>query len=263
MEAKKAFTLVELLTVLAIITILFSLLSPATITIRRYAKETEQKTQITTIGLGLTAFRNDYGDYPPSRNAGTWDYCGSQKLAEALLGRDLLGFHPDSNWDATDDTFYNAGTLHERRGRYIENGTASAFKLNDLFAVPTLLELDTFVICDVFRKKDVILSNGKKVKAGTPILYYRANIWSKQMIDRHDELERNIYNARDNGALVGLGKMGNPTTIHPLLDSFYSMDVGVRDPKMAVPWPYRADSYILISAGADGLYGTVDDIANF
>jgi hypothetical protein len=27
--------------------------------------------------------------------------------------------------------------------------------------------------------------------------------------------------------------------------------------------PYRADSYILISAGRDGLYGTADDIVNF
>jgi hypothetical protein len=27
--------------------------------------------------------------------------------------------------------------------------------------------------------------------------------------------------------------------------------------------PWRADSYILLSAGNDGLYGTVDDIYNF
>jgi hypothetical protein len=31
----------------------------------------------------------------------------------------------------------------------------------------------------------------------------------------------------------------------------------------ARPWPYRSDSYLLISAGADGLYGTDDDIRNF
>jgi hypothetical protein len=28
-------------------------------------------------------------------------------------------------------------------------------------------------------------------------------------------------------------------------------------------WPVNADSYVLISAGADGLYGTADDITNF
>jgi len=29
------------------------------------------------------------------------------------------------------------------------------------------------------------------------------------------------------------------------------------------PRPYRADSFILHSAGPDGLYGTVDDVFNF
>jgi hypothetical protein len=29
------------------------------------------------------------------------------------------------------------------------------------------------------------------------------------------------------------------------------------------PWPCRPDSYILISAGVDGVYGTDDDITNF
>ncbi len=54
---------------------------------------------------------------------------------------------------------------------------------------------------------------------------------------------------------------------HPLTRSanryqfFYDY---IRDPKIAArPWPYRPDSYILISAGADGLYGTGDDIRNF
>jgi len=38
------------------------------------------------------------------------------------------------------------------------------------------------------------------------------------------------------------------------------------DPKASasgIVWPYRPDSYILISAGADGYYGTADDITNF
>jgi hypothetical protein len=47
--------------------------------------------------------------------------------------------------------------------------------------------------------------------------------------------------------------------MHPL--DFYSY---IRDPKvLARAWPYRPDSYILISAGPDGLYGTNDDIRNF
>ena len=63
---KSAFTLVELLIVLGIIAILVSLLIPALTMVRKMAKETQQKAQITTIELAIVAFKNDYGDYPPS-----------------------------------------------------------------------------------------------------------------------------------------------------------------------------------------------------
>ena len=49
MERKKTgFTLVELLTVLAIITMLVGLLVPSMATVRRFARETKQKAQLTT-----------------------------------------------------------------------------------------------------------------------------------------------------------------------------------------------------------------------
>jgi hypothetical protein len=50
----------------------------------------------------------------------------------------------------------------------------------------------------------------------------------------------------------------------PVFDKFYNESI--MDPKVSTirrAWPYRPDSYILISAGADGLYGTNDDICNF
>jgi len=53
---KKGFTLVELLTVLAIVALLVSLLIPSLTMIRNAAKEAKQKSQLTEIGLALTAF---------------------------------------------------------------------------------------------------------------------------------------------------------------------------------------------------------------
>ncbi len=99
-------TVIEILVVVSIIALLVGLLLPAVHTVQKMAKETKQKAQFTSIELGLAAFKSDYGDYPPSSwqnpNAagGRTDYCGAQKLAEALLGWDLLGFHPDSGWRA-------------------------------------------------------------------------------------------------------------------------------------------------------------------
>ena len=37
-----------------------------------------------------------------------------------------------------------------------------------------------------------------------------------------------------------------------------------QDPKVTTyPWPYNSDTYLLISAGEDGYYGTDDDVRNF
>ena len=297
--------MVELLTVLAIITILVALLLPALAMVRKAAKETQQKAQLTTIGLALTAFKNDYGDYLPSDWQGDplrTDYSGAQMLAEALVGWDLMGFHPKSVWRADGgdasgasgtDAYLGATTgtaaereqnLRERRGPYLELATANVFRLGNisatkpgLFSSTGPLAGDTFVLCDVFGVRKVTLAMGKTVKAGTPILYYRANT-ARKNIDASLYDER-IYNVYDNYFLVDLkalttdGQLGKAHPLGASLDVLYDY---IRDPKVtAVDWPYRPDSYILISAGADGLYGpvygttgdpvywTTDDITNF
>jgi len=293
---KSGFTIVELLTVVAIVALLVGVLLPALTYVRRSAKEAQQKVQLTTIDLALTTFKNDDGDYPQSN----WiqpngDYCGAQKLCEALLGWDLLGFHPKSIWDSA-GTEYNPpnpdeNNLKERKGPYLELATASAFRLattgpgipDGLFDFsklpasplePATGDPPTFLLCDVFGIRIITLANGKIVKAGTPILYYKANTSSKKMYPvGHPEFdpENSIYNAYDNFILIDLGTVtsdGSQGRPHQLGDNdgayFYEPEYKVIDPKVtARPWPYRPDSYILISAGADGLYGTADDITNF
>ncbi|MHC4544888.1 MAG: type II secretion system protein [Planctomycetota bacterium] len=296
---KTGFTLVELLTVLAIIALLVGLLIPSLTLIRNTAKKAKQRAQLTEISLALTAFRNDYGDYPPSYwmlpppTPGPGDYCGAQKLAEALLGWDLMGFHPRTAWradgfDASGGALsYDPGTtrdidvdgvpdtFNERKGSYLEQATENAFKLSDLYG-PALATSalstspDTFVICDSFGVKKVTLVSGETVKAGTPILYYRANTANKTIMPPAAPFQR-IYNVMDNVPFIDQLQsveeniadaqdhpLGDPTTLY---QNFYNY---IRDPKVAAnPWPYRPDSYILISAGLDGLYGTPDDIRNF
>jgi prepilin-type N-terminal cleavage/methylation domain-containing protein len=274
---KTGFTIVEVLTVVAIMALLAGLLIPALSTVRTTAKEAKQKAQFATIELALTAFKNDYGDYPPSNwqlpPAPGSDYCGSQKLTEALLGWDLLGFHPKTDFRANGrnnngDFIYDSGNpvfFDQRRDPYLELATTNAFRLGNisilkpgLFYNTETLAPDTFVLCDVFGAKRITLANGKAVTAGAPILYYRANTSGKTI--------REIYNAYDNDAIVVVKQQADRKE-HPLSRSanqfqfFYDY---IRDPKIdARAWPYRPDSYILISAGADGLYGTADDIRNF
>jgi len=69
---------------------------------------------------------------------------------------------------------------------------------------------------------------------------------------------------RDNYTLLALGVPGKPEQTHPLFENpkiFYEMTRDYRATKMSRP--NNADTFILISAGIDGLYGTKDDIVNF
>jgi len=285
------FTVVELLTVVAIIATLVAVLIPAFSTVQRIAKETKQKAQLTAIDLALVTFKNDYGDYPPSNwfTPPLFDYCGAQKLTEALLGWDLRGFHPQSDFRANGRDnkgvfIYdpcNPVSLDQRKGPYLELATTNAFRLSTsapgrldgLFDSSTMtsasspLAQNTFVLCDVFGVKPIIIPGQKKVYAGAPILYYKANVSSKN-IDA-PAFEDRIYNFRDNFPIVALRRLadwGKPFQYrreHRIGDANLFYDY-IRDPKAAGrPWPYRPYSYLLISAGADGLYGTSDDIRNF
>ena len=284
---KTGLTIIELLIVLGIIALLVGLLVPALSTVRNIAKETKQKAQISAIEMALAAFKNDDGDYPPSQN-NIGDYCGSQKLAEALLGWDLLGFHPNSNWDSL-GTAYADPDLDKRKGSYLEQGTTNVFTLGSIFwkTGTDSLAANTHVICDAFHAATVRLPNGTTTKAGTPVLYYKANTSSKSMNPAGPvEFVNQIYNAEDNLALINLGSLTSDNRPHELGDDdgiigsapsyggysgtggyFYNSLYKIIDPKVTAAsgrlWPHRPDSYILISAGADGLYGTNDDITNF
>jgi len=275
---KKAFTLVELLTVLAIIVMLVGLIIPATVTVHRFAKETKQKAEFISIEVALRLFKNDYGEYPPSfEDKVMHDYSGSQKLVEALLGRDLLGFHPQSQWELSDGVYDDKTpeNLQQRKSRYYESRTTNIHRLGfgvgeGLFINAGLLAPNTFVMCDIFGVREIKLANNKKVRAGTPILYYRANTTSKVFADGIVGWNNSIYNAYDNLALIGLGILqpdGSTKGKHWLYgnegQNFYSPEYKIVDPIItSMLWPRNPESYILISAGIDGKYGTIDDITN-
>ena len=101
-----------------------------------------------------------------------------------------------------------------------------------------------------------------------PILYYRAR---KEFISQDytdaEGIEDDIYYYPDNQALLELGTAGNDILKHPLgdgLDDLRDFENMILDERITVmKRPHRSDTYILISAGPDGLYGTADDICNY
>jgi type II secretory pathway pseudopilin PulG len=277
---RTAFTIIELLTVMSIIVILIGLLVPALNMVKKYAWEVRQKAQFNSIDVAIELFNTEFSSYPDSSERGPDGqlYCGAMKLCEAMMGQDLMGFHPDSIFrsDGTDGTkiLYpdaNAVTpeayrdnLSIRKGPYLPLENANAYRLTDIYPnVSGFVTARHFVLCDVYRTVTHRIT-GKKI--GMPILYYRANTANSLHDIANPDNLLNIYNYRDNYWLVALGMPGNPPPNgpnHRLYDKqrFYK---NTRNDKVTTTSrPYRADSYILISAGFDSEYGTPDDICNF
>jgi prepilin-type N-terminal cleavage/methylation domain-containing protein len=182
-------------------------------------------------------------------------------------------------------------SLSKRKGPYLDRTNIDIFTPHQIFdkdtyPAPYHVVSDRYVICDVFtavtRNLDL---NGDgvpdmKAKIGTPILYFRANTSAVNTelipppnLTRHVD---NIYNYMDNYRLMQLKRIDGKE--HPLcpVDSdstksqngevFYGFISDPMIPKIdptTCGRPVRPDSFLLISAGSDGLYGTKDDICNF
>jgi len=272
------FTIVEILTAVAIIAILIGLLVPALNMVQEAALNVKQKAQFNAIGFALEAFRAERGDYPPSNEnmppppAFIDFYCGAQKLAEAIVGQDGFGVHPktlfrgdglaDMDGDGkTNDAVYDttAENISARKGPFLDLETANAVKLGDLYDLDSSPFSDNFVLADMY---GMVRHRRTQKRTGMPILYYRADI-TKTMHEYDDS--NNIYNSSDsfNCIVYPAPPFGNLPR-HPLVanpERFYerTWNKNFISPKR----PYNADTFILHSAGLDGLYGTADDVFNF
>ncbi len=274
---KAAFTIIELLTVMSIIVILIGVLVPALNNVRKYAKEVKQLAQFHSIEAAIELFNNKFDGYPPSgaMDGAGQPYCGAMKLCEAMMGRDLLGFHPDSAFraDGMDaagvrDIYLPTNDNRKARiGRLLQFENANAYRVVDIYGAGQTapFQENTSVLCDVYTRQ---MRTGEKT--GMPIFYYKAetsnNLHDPNTAPTPQDNMGNIYNYWDNHALVNLGKpweeAGKAST-HSLSNParFYR---NTRNNRITtVRQPYRADTYILISAGYDGEYGTADDICNF
>lgn len=125
---------------------------------------------------------------------------------------------------------------------------------------------------------------------GFPILYWRADpagqvICDEEMTAPYAGNDRGIYHYRNNRELIGNGanslvlrpydatknpnphyKLKGPGGNDPQFDpnnlSGFALYIQNKEVKVKAA-PQRPDTYLLVSPGEDGIYGTADDITNF
>ena len=139
------------------------------------------------------------------------------------------------------------------------------------------------VISDIFYKKTITIENfetkqNQTFRVGTPVLYYKADT-SKRMfrptkddpttpVDDTKDPSNWIYNYLDNAAMFfNLPVHNKPDKIHAYADpttGFDKFNEDITNQKVGqYAKPYNERSFLLISAGRDGIYGTNDDVTNF
>jgi prepilin-type N-terminal cleavage/methylation domain-containing protein len=139
------------------------------------------------------------------------------------------------------------------------------------------------VITDTFRRNEITVG-GNSVKVGMPVLYFKADSSKRFRIDLTKNVVTNpasaeyskwSYNFDDNLPVLQLPGMVD--TALPEMDykkavgdsaaiqaqNFYESITQTSDATRKFFKPYNAETFILISAGWDGIYGTKDDITNF
>lgn len=334
---RRGFTLLELLTVIAIITLLIGILVPSLSAARNQAKKTATQGLIRGIETGCLQFQVDNDRLPQSRGKNPFEadsaniyLTGSQWLVLQVSGVDYGGYvkpvlQHDSNADNKIDSmdwldWYSLSPkrTYTRSSAYVQADSKSAASPNKLItenteitAIPAAMQgsneggsggssdwnngqIPLFI--DAFRR---------------PLLYYAANPAAKAafttgspsgtgsgfVLGRYDQSDNAYMTGTDgsNGLTPVAAQDGwnltgaqAPGFIHPLgrfevtkakvdngewpdPDTFQafvadrnaydnSFRANTSKGKIAASNP---DTFLIISAGVDGLYGTVDDVKNF
>jgi len=320
---RPAFTLIELLTVVAIITLLIGILVPSLSRARDQAKAAASRAILKSLGDGLEMFRNDNdaetpgGGYPSSAmrddptEEGIQTIGGAQWLIRYLAGKDSQGYVPrravpqqvrdaaPANWEQKGWYDLEPGPDNadlapfDRTGPYVDPGQLKLVMPKDIPDFPT----------NNISTGDGVVRTGEKTyeqfvavdNFGFPILYYAANTRQGQRpgtpVATYNGTERGVYNFSDNAIFTGrcttFCDVQPPDygggTEHPL--EYFGqydppqIDKYDEDPKTfpylimdreayekserKIAVPVRRDSFIMISPGRDGLYGTDDDVRNF
>ncbi len=272
------FSLIELLVVIAIIGLLAGLIVPSLGSAREQAKVARTQSLLRAIVSGLEMFNNNSAvgeDYPPSflntgtddnpydapgqttppglTLTGTYDVYGAQTLLWALIGADGLGT-PGFRGNLEDLYELDTGEpVHTRAPVFFEVSAGNLKRPDKLGLDPDAKggNNHVLVIADIFAMP--ILYFKSDIRKNTPAFYDRednAGFREYSLGNEHPLFEDAAPGGTNLPADITAGNAFQQFTWNPQIPT----------PK---PQPHKKDSFLLISAGPDRLYGTDDDVCNY
>ena len=329
--ARRAFTLIELMVVIAIIGLLVAVLLPTFDAVRNNAKKATVTAQFQAIDQGLNLFQNEKalgGSLPPSGSdkrdsPGDFQIIGNPRLEgggneevriagahllyHALVGADQLGppgfrdLDRDGQWwNDTTNKVGNPGGLYEMdpiTGQVVQTRYGSGGFVEDKMKerAKSLADLEgNGIALNLASTPDLAVDELMFVDAwDMPILYYRANSYNVRMTTNRSNVA-GIFRQEDNGAITGtengiVASAGVDFGAGQVSGRYHAIALAESpDPIVTVediqtlpdyddsfarfilngsvttrPTPVRKESFLLISAGPDGRYGTEDDMTNW
>jgi len=145
MKLQRAFTLIELLLVIAIIAILAAMLLPSLAAAKQKAQTTQCNSNLRQVGIGLTMYSNDSdGRYPISGGAIPWNQIDATTRAASWMQQLFAQMTTTNIYHCPSDRKWQFSYFNGARAAYIEaNSTASVNTRKIMYPTALVVSGDT------------------------------------------------------------------------------------------------------------------------
>jgi len=244
--SRAGFTLVELLVVIGIIALLAALVTPAVMQAQVAARNAAIKAEIDMLHMAMMNYKNEYGSFPPC-STGTSRITGSDPASKHLLRLfPRVGTPANAQAQATRLSYLNSGTTTIFE---VQPETALVLWLygyNDDPSSPVYsLPMNRNKMFD-FDTSRLSTTNLSYAPSGKPE-------------SRYFYIDKSNYGSVAVGATIPT-RVLTSGTYYGLRQSTKSSPTVFNDPSQP---PFNADTFQILCAGRDEIFGNDDDLSNF